>query len=169
MITCFLLYSQIKLCLIQLRLIVIAPLPYVRGGKRNYRQPAYLLTTDLEGQTDLLIQAYLDRVQIEYNHRDEKSILGVGQAQVRNKQSVNRQPALSVAAYSALLLASILCYGDKPHSDFGEEPAWRPKPKRISCRALVGQLRIELLRHPQKIIDLELSPEIIVAILSKVA
>lgn len=152
-----------------LRLIVIAPLPYVRGGKRNYRQPAYLLTTDLEGQIDLLIQAYLDRVQIEYNHRDEKSILGVGQAQVRNEQSVNRQPALCVAAYSALLLASILCYGDKPNSDFGNEPVWRPEPKRISCRALVGQLRIELLKHPQKIIDLELSPEIIVAILSKVA
>ena len=90
-----------------LRLIVLAPLPYVRCGKRNYRDPAYLLSTDCEGSVELLIQSYLDRVQIEYNHREEKSILGVGEAQVRNEQSVSRQPALCVAAYSSLLLASI--------------------------------------------------------------
>jgi len=29
-----------------------------------------------------LIQYYFDRWQIEVNHRDEKSLLGVGQAQV---------------------------------------------------------------------------------------
>src|ERR1700730_4136189 len=95
-----------------LRLIVIAPLPYVRGGKRNYRQPAYLLSTNIDGYVELLIQAYLDRVQIEYNHREEKSILGVGEAQVRNEHSVAQQPALCVAAYSALLLANILAYAD---------------------------------------------------------
>jgi hypothetical protein len=54
-----------------LRLIVISPLPYVRRGKRNYRQPAYLLLTDIECSIELLIQAYLDRVQIEFNHRED--------------------------------------------------------------------------------------------------
>lgn len=152
-----------------LRLIVIAPLPYVRGGKRNYRQPAYLLTTDNEGSIEVLIQAYFDRLQIEYNHRDEKSILGVGEAQVRNEQSVSRQPALCVAAYSALLLASILAYEDQPHSDFGEEPRWRPRPKRNSCRMLVGLLRVSLLEQPQKIVELEMPATIIAAILSKAA
>jgi hypothetical protein len=48
-----------------LRLLVLAPLPYVRGGRRNYRDPAYLLTTDLEGSIKLLIQSYLDHWQIE--------------------------------------------------------------------------------------------------------
>ena len=152
-----------------LRLIVIAPLPYVKGGRRNYRDPAYLLTTDVEGSVEGLIQAYFDRLQIEYNHRDEKSILGVGEAQVRNEQSVARQPPLCVAAYSALLLASILAYGDKPHKDFGEEPAWRDPPRRNSCRALVGQLRVTLLDTPQKIVELEMSATIIAAILSKAA
>ena len=41
-----------------LRLIVLAPIPYVKGGKRNYREPAYLLTTDLEGPVEFLIQSY---------------------------------------------------------------------------------------------------------------
>ncbi|MBS0655087.1 MAG: hypothetical protein JSR46_04865 [Verrucomicrobia bacterium] len=152
-----------------LRLVVIAPLPYVRRGKRNYRQPAYLLSTDIEGSIELLLQAYLDRVQIEYNHREEKSILGIGEAQVRNERSVSQQPALCVAAYSALLLASILAYEDKPHPDFGEEPLWRPQPKHNSCRALIGLLRISLLEHPEKIIELGIPPPIITAILRKAA
>lgn len=152
-----------------LRLMVISPLPYVRGGKRNYRQPAYLLSTDLEAAAELLIQAYLDRVQIEFNHRDEKSILGVGEAQVRNENSVDHQPALCVAAYSALLLANLQVYADKPHQDFGDEPMWRPLPKRNSCRKLVGMLRTDLLEHPEKIIELGIPPPIITAILRKVA
>ena len=65
-----------------LRLIVLAPIPYVKGGKRNYRDPAYLLCTDLDAPVEFLIQSYLDRWQIEVNFREEKSILGVGEAQV---------------------------------------------------------------------------------------
>lgn len=152
-----------------LRLIVISPLPYVRGGKRNYRQPAYLLSTDIECSTELLIQAYLDRVQIEFNHREEKSVIGVGEAQVRNEHSVDHQPGLCVAAYSALLLASIQIYGDKPHVDFGEEPPWRPQPKRNSCRRLVGMLRADLIEHPEKMIELGIPVPIIAAILRKAA
>jgi hypothetical protein len=62
----------------QLQLIVLAPMPYVRGGKRNYREPAYLLATDLNIEVKILMQSYLVRWQIEYNHQDKKSILGVG-------------------------------------------------------------------------------------------
>jgi hypothetical protein len=90
-----------------LRLIILAPLPYVRGGKRNYRNPAYLLATSVDVPVEILVQAYLDRWQIEYNHRDEKSILGVGEAQVWNELSVKRQPAFHVAVYSALLMANV--------------------------------------------------------------
>jgi hypothetical protein len=123
-----------------LDLIVLAPMPYVRGGKRNYRDPAYVLVTDPTMSIELAIQGYLDRWQIEYNHRDEKSILGVGEAQVWNELSVEKQPAFHVAAYSALLLANIISYGDKDHPDFGIRPKWRKKPKRNTCRALVGLL-----------------------------
>jgi hypothetical protein len=124
-----------------LRLIVMAPTPYWKGGKKNYRDPAYLLVTDNEAPVEVLIQAYLDRWQMEYCHRDAKSILGVGEAQVRNENSVVRQPAFHIATYSALILAGIIAYGDRPHSDFGERPGWRKPPRRLTLRALIGMLR----------------------------
>jgi hypothetical protein len=40
-------------------------------------------------------------------HRDEKSVMGLGQAQVRNPRSVVRQPAFAVAAYALLRLAGL--------------------------------------------------------------
>lgn len=152
-----------------LRLIVLAPLPYVRGGKRNYRDPAYLLATDLNVPIEKLIQAYLDRWQIEYNHRDEKSILGVGQAQLRREESVEKQPAFHVAVYSALLMANVIAYKDQLHPDFGEQPGWRKKPKRNTCRALVGLLRGCLLENPQIMSELGLTVPMISAILRQAA
>lgn len=134
-----------------LRLIVLAPLPYVRSGKRNYRNPAYILATSLDAPIEILIQAYLDRWQIEYNHRDEKSILGVGEAQVWNEDSVIKQPAFHVAVYSAMLLANVIVYKDKYHSDFGAIPKWRKKPKRNTCRALIGLLRAMIWEHPEEL------------------
>ncbi|MGI0060644.1 MAG: hypothetical protein ACREBJ_12845, partial [Nitrosotalea sp.] len=97
------------------RLIVIAPTPYrlSRNQKVYYRQPAYLITTDTTGDIITLIQKYFDRWQIEVNFRDEKDLLGVGQAQVRSMKSVPRQPAFVVAAYSALLLSSVILYDDQ--------------------------------------------------------
>src|SRR5579872_5766990 len=149
---------------VPLRLIVLAPLPYVRGGKRHYRNPAYLLATGIQVPVEILIQAYLDRWQIEYNHRDEKSILGVGQAQVWNEESVRKQPAFHVAVYSALLMANVIAYKDQPHSDFGERPKWRKEPKRNTCRALVGLLRSCLLEEPELLTELGLTVPMISAI-----
>jgi hypothetical protein len=152
-----------------LRLIVLAPLPYVRGGKRNYRNPAYLLATSTTVPIEVLIQAYLDRWQIEYNHRDEKSILGVGEAQVWNEESVRKQPAFHVAVYSALLMANVIAYKDQLHPDFGESPRWRKKPKRNTCRALVGLLRGCLLEQPEMLSELGLTVPMISAILRHAA
>lgn len=72
-----------------------------------------------EISTDTLIQKYFDRWQIEVNHREEKDTLGVGQAQVRSHNSVPRQPAFVVAAYSAMLLAGIICFEDKEGGIYG--------------------------------------------------
>lgn len=153
----------------RLRLIVLAPVPYIRRGKRYYRDAAYLLCTDNEGSVQQIIQAYCDRWQIEVNHKEEKSIIGVGEAQVRNEKSVWKQPGLHVAAYSALLLASIIAYDDMYHEDFGDVPAWRERPKRNSCRALIGQLHKTVIEHPELIMRLGLSPPEITAILAKAA
>ena len=75
-----------------LRLIVIAPTGYRlhQHGRLLYRQPAFLLSTDRHRPVEQLIAAYLERWQIEVNHREEKSTLGLGDAQVRNP---SRYPA----------------------------------------------------------------------------
>lgn len=131
----------------RLRLIVIAPTPYrlTKKGKVYYREPAYLLCHENELQSELLIQKYFDRWQIEVNHREEKDTLGLGQAQVRSAKSVERQPSFVVASYSALLLAGILCFADKRGSDFVALPKWRHGAKRPSCLDLVQILRRELM------------------------
>jgi len=126
-----------------LRLFVVAPVPY-SSGKPNryyYRDPAFLLTTDLLHSTAVLLQAYFDRWQIEVNHREIKDTLGIGQAQLRNSRSVPRQPAMLVAAYSALLLAGIQVFGDTRSSAFPALPKWRAHASRPSCLDLLTLLR----------------------------
>lgn len=154
---------------LSLRLIVIAPLPYVRGGIRNYREPAYLLTTDLETPVEDLIQMYLDRLQIEYNFRDEKSFIGVGHAQVRNEKSVSKAPAFAVAVYSALLLASVESNGDIYSKESDILPSWRNPSRRPSIRTLMKQLYSELINDPFKVKSCDLSQEMIFGIMRKVA
>jgi hypothetical protein len=131
----------------RLRLIVIAPQPYrTKGdGGKDYRQPAYLLTTDLQTPAETLIQIYIDRWQIEVNHRDEKDLLGVGQAQVWSEQSVPRQPAFIVALYSLLLLASLLEFGPGRTSAFAPLPRWRKCAIRPSLLDLLHLVRHELI------------------------
>ncbi len=127
-----------------LRLLILRPLPYTTpAGVRNYRRPAYLLTTDLASPAQALIQAYCDRWQIEVNHREEKSILGVGQAQVWHPNSVPRQPAFAVAAYSLLLLAGLRTYGPGRSDQLVPLPRWRRNAKRASALDLVTALRLE--------------------------
>jgi hypothetical protein len=90
------------------------------------------------------LQAYFDRWQIEVNHREIKDTLGIGQAQVRHSHSVPRQPAMLVAAYSALLLAGIQVFGDTRSEAFPALPKWRRHARRPSCLDLVTVLRQEV-------------------------
>jgi hypothetical protein len=138
-----------------LRLIVLAPQPYRRSpnGKLLYREPGYLLTTDLTTPAPMLIQAYLDRWQIEVAHRDEKSVLGVGQAQVWNDRSVIRQPAFAVAAYALLLLAGIKAYGGQRGAELPDLPRWRGPSSRPSCLDLITALRSQLAARPDLLAD----------------
>jgi hypothetical protein len=133
-----------------LLLIVIAPLGYqlTKGAKTLYRQPAYLLCTDPHASLQELLQAYLWRWDIEVNFRDEKTILGVGQAQVRQVRSVETVPALAVAAYALLLTAALQTYGPTGQPDALPPPKWRRTPnRRASTQALVNHLRQEVWAH----------------------
>jgi hypothetical protein len=129
-----------------LRLIVVAPTPYRKRkhGRTYYRKRAFLLTTDETTLAKQLLQPYFDRFQIEYNHRDEKDILGVGQAQVRADKSVPRQPELVVAAYALLLLAGLAAYGPERTPAYVSLPRWRRRARRPSCQDLVNLLRQQL-------------------------
>jgi hypothetical protein len=141
-----------------LRLLVVAPTPYRKrlSGRLYYRQPAYLLMTDLDRPARQLLQIYLDRWQIEVNHRDEKDTLGVGQAQLWNPTSVPKQPALTVAAYSALLLASLKAFGAERGQAYAPLPRWRRGAKRPSCLDLITLLRKEMVEHPELLAPLDL-------------
>lgn len=129
-----------------LRLIVIAPLAY-RPSKYSrvlYRKPAYLICTDPNASLQELLQAYVWRWDIEVNFRDEKTLLGVGQAQVRHENSVETVPALAVAAYSMLLTAAIQAFGPTGKPDALPNPKWRRKCSlRASTQSLIQHLRQE--------------------------
>jgi hypothetical protein len=129
-----------------LLLVVIKPLGYrLRiGSKLLYRQPAFLICTDLNLDLQLLVQSYLQRWEIECNHRDEKSLLGVAQGQVRSPQAVSRLPQLQVAAYSLLLLASLLSSGFQRTTDYLPLPKWRRQAARPSLLDLLNLLRTQI-------------------------
>lgn len=136
-----------------LRLLIVAPVPYDSGkeNRKYYRDPAFLLTTALSASAEILLQAYLDRWQIEVNHRELKDTLGLGQAQLRNPRAVPRQPAMVVAAYSALLLAAIQVFDEKRSTAFQPLPKWRRHAHRPSCLDLLTVLRNEISsrQYPQ--------------------
>jgi hypothetical protein len=133
-----------------LRLFVVAPQPYRTSvnARRNYHDPAYLLSTDLQSEPETLLQCYFDRWQIEVNHREQKDTLGVGNAQVWSAKSVPRQPAFAVAGYSLLLLAGLKEFGPGRTHEFVPLPKWRKKANRPSALDLITQLRKEINEAP---------------------
>jgi DDE superfamily endonuclease len=135
------------------QLLVIAPLGYRprAGSKLLYRQPAYLLCTDPKLSLRRLLQYYLWRWDIEVNFRDEKTVLGVGQAQVRTPESTGRVPATAVAAYGLLLAAAARAFPNQEDPRLFPPPRWRTKsPPRPSTSALLDHLRFELFAHALK-------------------
>jgi hypothetical protein len=131
---------------LRLLLVVIKPLGYRlrKGSKLLYRQPAFLICTDPELDLQTLLQAYLDRWEIECNHRDEKSLIGVAQGQVWSPKAVTRLPQFQVAIYSLLMLASILAYGFQRTAAYLPLPLWRRKSIRPSILDLLNLLRDQI-------------------------
>jgi len=100
---------------------------------------------------DLLLAAYVGRWEVEVNFRDEKTLLGVGQAQVRNPDSVQRAPLFLVGCYAILLFCCLGVYGDRRTQDFAPLPKWRTQtPLRPSTRDLLVQLRKEAAQYPEQ-------------------
>jgi hypothetical protein len=136
----------------QLRLLVVAPTGYrlSPNSRTLYREPAWLFTTDDRLPAEFLLQCYLDRWQIEVNHRDEKQQLGIMHPQVWNDTSVDRVPQFLVAAYSFLLLASLEAYGPRRTSDYIDPYQWGTRRTRPSCQDLLNLLRKQAAENPEK-------------------
>jgi hypothetical protein len=131
-----------------LQLVVIAPLGYRlrKGSKLLYRQPAFLICTDPQMDLTSLVQGYIQRWDIEVNFREEKTLLGVGDAQVRCPESVETVPALQVASYAMLLLATIAAGQQTPGNSL-PRPKWSPPsktPQRTSTQRAISQIRAEV-------------------------
>jgi hypothetical protein len=132
-----------------LKVIVIAPLRYrlTKSSPLLYRKPAYLICTDPDADIQKILQAYLWRWGIEVNFRDEKTLLGLGQAQVRNTSSVAKVPQMMVAAYALMLIAAANCYGIDTAPQTISPPKWQRKKretKRPATMDLIRAIRMEL-------------------------
>lgn len=130
-----------------LQLMVIRPLGYRpnKNSKLLYRQPAYLICTDNDLNAQDLLQTYIWRWEIEVNNRDEKTLLGCGEAQVRNENSAAIIPSFVAATYSLLLLASHKAFKDKDRNVLLPRPRWYTpkKEQRFTTGDILNHLRIE--------------------------
>ncbi len=81
----------------------------------------------------------------QVNFREQKTLLGVGQAQVRDPASCQNVPALIIAAYAVLLLAAARCGGELGTSSGLPLPKWRSRNRnqRVSTQRLLHRLRAE--------------------------
>lgn len=130
-----------------LTLIVIRPLGYrlSKGSRILYREPAYLICTETSLDIKDILQAYLWRWEIEVDFREEKTLLGCGQAQVRNPNSAESLPAFVAAMYGLLHLASHRATA-KPNTLMLPRTKWYKKEdaKRITTGDLLNNLRAQL-------------------------
>lgn len=129
-----------------MQLVVIQPLGYklTLSSRMLYRDPAYLICTDNELDIEKLLQAYLWRWEIEVNIREEKSMLGCGQAQVRHPESAERVPAFISAIYALLHLAAYRSM-KATNQTLIPRPKWYPKQeeKRHSTGDIINNLKAQ--------------------------
>jgi hypothetical protein len=130
-----------------LQLVIIKALSYRLSASSRllYRDPAYLICTDNSLSIEKLIQTYLWRWEIELNFRDEKTLLGCGEAQVRNPNSAEKVPAFTVAAYSLVHLAAHNTFKERDESIL-PRAKWDPpkENQRLSTNEVTNLLRAQL-------------------------
>jgi len=129
------------------RLIIIRPLSYrlTKKSKLLYRKPAYLLCNDIQMDLQNLLQFYIWRWEIEVNIGETKSILGVGQAQVRNAEPVQLVPSFLTAIYSLLHLAFVKCQ-NSDNFDWVPRAKWyhKKKKKRITTGDILNIMKAQI-------------------------
>ncbi len=133
-------------------LLIIRPIAYrlTKNTKLLFKQPAYLIATDPEMDIAQLLQAYLWRRQIEVCFRDQKTLIGCGQAQVRKTVQVEKVPAFVTACYAMMLLAA-----EKTKEVYQQLPATKCYPhkrrKRITTGDIISSFRTQSWASSMKI------------------
>ena len=131
-----------------LRLLIIRPLAYrlTQNGRLLYRSPVYLICSDPHLAPAQILQAYLWRWEIEVNFRDQKTLLGTGQAQVRTAAAAERVPVMIAAAYAYLHLALVISTARQGATSALPRPRWqKPQPgQRCSTQYALQLLRTQL-------------------------
>jgi hypothetical protein len=128
-----------------LSLLIIRPVAYRlrKYARLNYRKPAYLICTDPQLSPQQILQAYIWRWEVEVNFRDEKTLLGLGQPQVRTDPAIRTTAAFFVFLYALLLLA--LHARHLAHTPL-PPPRWNQRPPRSLRPRLATPQAISLFR-----------------------
>jgi DDE superfamily endonuclease len=120
-----------------MQLIVIKPIsstPHKKGRRLLFANPGYLLCNDPRLSARKAIEAYCWRWEIEVGFREQKTQMGMGQAQVRTKQAVT-----SVLQFTAFVYALLLLAAHKADIKTLPPPKWRQR-KNQSRRTTINQL-----------------------------
>lgn len=129
-----------------LHLIVLRPLSSAQSrqtGRRLYfAHPGYLLCSDPDLPVQQVVQAYVWRWEIEVGFREQKTTLGMGQAQMRTLPAATSVLQFFAFTYALLLLAAHHAQITTP-----PRPKWQ-KPtdqhQRITLNQMVSLMRGEL-------------------------
>jgi len=126
-------------------LIVIRPLSYRprKGAHLIYKEPAFLICSDPTLPLEKMLQAYLWRWEIEVDFREEKTLLGMGEAQVRTPTAAEQVPTFAAACFALLHLAA---HQTGLKNNGLPLPKWRRSepPTRCSTSQLINRVRGEL-------------------------
>jgi hypothetical protein len=129
-----------------MQLVIISPLGYrlTKTSPILYRQPGYLICTNPDLSIEKLLQAYLWRWEIEVNFRDEKTLMGCGEAQVRSENAVKNLPSFMGAIYSLIHLAAHRSNRNQDDT-FMPRPAWySAKPsQRATTSEIINAFRAQ--------------------------
>lgn len=123
-----------------------------KRGRRSRTSEMYLYVLGEMPPLAKVVEWYLMRWEIEVGFRDQKFELGLGKAQVWNKQSVGKHPAYVVCCYASLLLASLDAFDGKCPDEMNG-PKWDRsfKNRRMSLRSMLRRLGEEQRSaHEQK-------------------
>lgn len=128
------------------RVIVIQPLEpsHDKVGKRRlfFAHPGYLICTDPKLDPATVVQAYVQRWEVEVGFREQKTTLGLGQAQTTTLASCSAIIGFQSYCYALLLLAAAATQITTPPLPKWQKPP--SKPHRPTISQLIATVRGEL-------------------------